>query len=219
MTPIELDTKLATLLGYTQVEANTSGVLLALPPGFGTDGATTIFDLVIVPSWSHITRHTSDNGAITALQVEHKVDITWYITYVSATIFHPSDTGMITHGHDVYFDTHGTPEAAFRYAVVRAVVDKLEYLAEAKPAQPISWDNTVCADEGWCISDSDGSENGPWQLQRVDEMSAFTSDDAAWVFVFNMAKEGSALHQRALDFLKANNPKEFDAIHKFVAAK
>ena len=215
MTPIELDTKLATLLGYTQVEANTSGVLLALPPGFGTDGATTIFDLVIVPSWSHITRHTSDNGAITYLQVEHKIDIAWYDRCVVATVFEYAGA----FGHEAYFDTHGTPEAAFRYAVVRAVVDKLEYLAEAKPAQPISWDNTVCADEGWCISDSDGSENGPWQLQRVDEMSAFTSDDAAWVFVLNLAKAGSALHQRALDFLKANNPKEFDAIHKFMAAK
>lgn len=77
------------------------------------------------------------------------------------------------------------------------------------------WNNEQAGKEGWCISDSSGSENGPWQLQRVDEYEKFPSDDEAWLYVHGKAAKGSKYHQSALDYLKTANLKEYVAIQKF----
>jgi hypothetical protein len=86
------------------------------------------------------------------------------------------------------------------------------------------FDNTRAVREGWAIFDCDGSENGRWQLCRVDDPAAwpegatdltepaFPGDGAAWTFVADKAKAGSAYHQAALDFIRERNPAEFAAI-------
>lgn len=70
----------------------------------------------------------------------------------------------------------------------------------------------VAAEEGWCISDADGSENGRTQLQSLDHMGIFADDDGAWRHVRSKAAEGSRLHQRALKAIRNHNPTEFVAI-------
>ena len=91
-----------------------------------------------------------------------------------------------------------------------------------------NWTNTdsaaACAD-GWNIFECFGSDNGPWQIQRLDEPSdwpefhgrpyPFAEDADAWCHVWQKAEEGSALHQRALAFLGEHNPSEFDAIRRW----
>lgn len=75
-------------------------------------------------------------------------------------------------------------------------------------------DNTQAFTEGWAIFDCDGSENGQWQLCKVDEDNIFESDILAWAFVRAKAENGSAYHQSALEYLKANNMQEYLLIMK-----
>lgn len=54
--------------------------------------------------------------------------------------------------------------------------------------------------EGWCISnDSDGND----QIQRIDELAIFPSDQAAVASVVDAARHGSDLHRRALAYIIA----------------
>jgi hypothetical protein len=76
------------------------------------------------------------------------------------------------------------------------------------------FDETQALTEGWSIFECWGSDNGPFQLQRVDEDEVFTRDDEAWAFVVGKAREGSAYHKAALDFLRANNPIEIASMTK-----
>jgi hypothetical protein len=80
----------------------------------------------------------------------------------------------------------------------------------------IDFDNHQSASEGWVVADCDGSENGPWQIQKVDEMDVFKSDCDAWAHVVQAAKNGSAYHQAALDFVAEHNPIEWQVIQRFV---
>lgn len=88
-------------------------------------------------------------------------------------------------------------------------------------------DSTAAEAEGWDIFDSAGSNGGPWQLQRFDtpdEWSGapkpypFETDADVWEHVAGRAAQGSALHARALVFLRAHNPLEYDAIWGHLAA-
>lgn len=83
-------------------------------------------------------------------------------------------------------------------------------------AQP-EFDNTKADGEGWGVFDCDGSDNGPWQIQRDDEAEVFEDDDEAWLHVLRRAKAGSAYHQAALDFVKEHNPIEAANIATFAA--
>lgn len=76
------------------------------------------------------------------------------------------------------------------------------------------FDNGQAYMEGWSIFECWGSDNGPFQLQRVDELEEFPSDDEAWTFVIGKAREGSAYHKGALDYLRAHNPMEIVAMTK-----
>ena len=77
--------------------------------------------------------------------------------------------------------------------------------------------------EGWDIWDSEGSENGVWQVQRIDDPEAF--DDAAGFKPPKLASDGEAFrivangalphHAAALAFLKAHNPMEYQAVMRF----
>lgn len=76
----------------------------------------------------------------------------------------------------------------------------------------------IAADaEGWGVFDSYGSVSGPLQIQRCDERDTFETDEDAWEHVWRRAQEGSAVHQAALDLVKAENPMEYRAIEHWVA--
>lgn len=72
--------------------------------------------------------------------------------------------------------------------------------------------------EGWNIFDSHGSENGPWQIQRDDDMGQFPNDDAVWTYVWQRAQQGSVMHQEALEIIKEHNPQEYQSIREYVGA-
>jgi hypothetical protein len=76
----------------------------------------------------------------------------------------------------------------------------------------LEFDNTRAFGEGWGIFDCEGSANGPWQLQKIDEDFAFPSDTEAWQFVSKQVASGSLYHILAMRFLDVNNPTEFAAI-------
>jgi hypothetical protein len=87
-------------------------------------------------------------------------------------------------------------------------------------------DQSAAQREGWDIFDSAGSECGPWQICRLDEPMLwelapdpypFEEDTDVWVHVWRRADEGSALHLKALDFIKKNNPMEYAAIWDHLA--
>jgi hypothetical protein len=75
-----------------------------------------------------------------------------------------------------------------------------------------AFDNGQAVDEGWSIFECFGSENGSWQLQKCDNAETFHTDIDAWRLVINYADAGSQYHQRALQFLKDNNPMEYDCM-------
>lgn len=74
------------------------------------------------------------------------------------------------------------------------------------------FDNGKAVDEGWSIFECFGSENGRWQLQKLDDAGKFNTDIDAWRLVLDYADAGSEYHQQALQFLKDNNPMEYDCI-------
>jgi hypothetical protein len=76
----------------------------------------------------------------------------------------------------------------------------------------VHFDNTQAFDQGWGIFDCDGSENGPWQLQKLDESDLLRNDLEAWRLVTDHANAGSEYHQKALQFLAEHNPLEHNTI-------
>lgn len=79
----------------------------------------------------------------------------------------------------------------------------------------MSFPNIQAFTEGWGIFDCDGSENGPWQIQRIDEDEKFPSDDEAWLHVAEKAKAGSAYHRGAIEFIRHHNSAEYAAFSAF----
>ncbi|WP_439357911.1 hypothetical protein [Bradyrhizobium sp. DASA03007] len=75
-----------------------------------------------------------------------------------------------------------------------------------------AFDNGQAIDEGWSIFECFGSENGPWQIQKMDDAGKFNTDIDVWRLVVTYADAGSVYHQRALQFIKDNNPMEYDCI-------
>jgi hypothetical protein len=91
-----------------------------------------------------------------------------------------------------------------------------EFIMDSRENGTVGYfDDTQAVSEGWSIVETDGSENGPYQLQKIDEFDKFKSDDEAWLYVYRRANEGSAYHQQALAYLDDNNPKEYEALIKF----
>jgi hypothetical protein len=78
------------------------------------------------------------------------------------------------------------------------------------------WSDFHCAQaqmQGWDIFETQGSDGGPWQLQRLDDASEIKgatqleTDAAAWQHVL----EGTApVHEAARRFLQVHNPKEYE---------
>lgn len=73
-------------------------------------------------------------------------------------------------------------------------------------------DAQTAASEGWNIWDCDGSEHGPYRIERCDGMALFPDDLDAWRHVWARAESGSELHKRALAFVKQHNPIEWKLI-------
>lgn len=64
--------------------------------------------------------------------------------------------------------------------------------------------------EGWNLFDGEVG----LELQRCDESNIFKNDYSVWIHIVSKSLEGSKLHITALDCLKFNNIKEYDAIIK-----
>lgn len=86
------------------------------------------------------------------------------------------------------------------------------------------WSNAhdqAAAAEGWCISETSGSDNGRWQIQHFDDASdigpgtpQLESDEQAW----KIALEGALPHHKAaVQFIKAHSPEEYEALMVFAA--
>jgi hypothetical protein len=77
-------------------------------------------------------------------------------------------------------------------------------------------DSDIAESEHWNVFDSAGSENGPWQIQKVDEVHYWDDDTDVWLHVVRRAYAGSETHLRALRYVAAHNPPEFEAITKHI---
>ena len=84
---------------------------------------------------------------------------------------------------------------------------------QMRPAWSRNHDQAA-AQEGWGLFDCDDSENGRWQVCRIDDSTEpshtqLANDDEAWKIVATGTKDH---HVAARHFLKAHNPKEYHAI-------
>lgn len=62
--------------------------------------------------------------------------------------------------------------------------------------------------EGWGVFEVDTDEND-LQIQKLDDSDEFESDQQAWAFVIEQAKQGSALHRHILAYFKDNCSSEY----------
>jgi hypothetical protein len=79
---------------------------------------------------------------------------------------------------------------------------------------PPEFDNSQAQQEGWGIFSCIGSDNGEFQLCRLDEEAIFPDDQKAWLFVISKAAEGSIYHRSALDYIREHNPIEWASFGK-----
>jgi hypothetical protein len=70
----------------------------------------------------------------------------------------------------------------------------------------VQFDNTQANSEGWGIFDCDGSSNGPWQLQKCDELGIFEFDSDAWLFVYNKAQKLPSILTAMFQIVMINLP-------------
>lgn len=74
-------------------------------------------------------------------------------------------------------------------------------------------DDTDSINQGWGLFYSIGSENGPWQLQRIDDPEEgepiFEDDAQAWEFVYKQFLVGDKLASKLFNFLSQNCMEEF----------
>jgi hypothetical protein len=93
------------------------------------------------------------------------------------------------------------------------------------PITPESWtdqDRAAAEREGWDIFQCDGSGGGLWQIQKFDDPDdevadvitatvgrLWETDEEAWLHIWTVPSD---LHARALAFIRALNPLEWDAI-------
>lgn len=68
--------------------------------------------------------------------------------------------------------------------------------------------------EGWTVSECDSENDTPFQLQALDEVGIFESDDHAWTHVVTNARNGDVLALKALAFIRNCSPNEYEFIVK-----
>jgi len=76
------------------------------------------------------------------------------------------------------------------------------------------FDSIGASIEGWDVFPS-FNPHRPFWIERRQVFSVFASDKQAWCHVWKQAHAGSALHQRALDFLKKHRPSELAEVRRF----
>jgi hypothetical protein len=74
--------------------------------------------------------------------------------------------------------------------------------------------NPKNAKEGWDIFFSEGSHDGDYQIQCIDDMGVFKNDLEAIAFVYDKAIQGSKRHRKALASIAMLNPRELRNIFK-----
>lgn len=121
---LDLDAKLAALLGYTDIDiidvSTHSKFVSAFPPGQAP--TTSIFDRVTVPAWC-CTTSARDTGAIVDLMATYSVGVVWYDSSVAVVVQSPD--GVHGAGFGVLFRQHPDKVTALRVAVVNAVIKLL----------------------------------------------------------------------------------------------
>lgn len=93
-------------------------------------------------------------------------------------------------------------------------IDANAHATPVAPDKPV-FNNERAMVEGWCVSECDGYDDGPWQLQMYDDADVFETDAKAWLFVCRMADDGSVYHRKAMQFLQDHNPIEHAKIVAF----
>jgi hypothetical protein len=80
-------------------------------------------------------------------------------------------------------------------------------------------DGETAMGEGWGICEATPTHGGPFLLMKDDSVvSVFDEDKQAWAHVWVKAdRESTALHCRALEFIRWNSPDEYARIEKFMA--
>lgn len=63
--------------------------------------------------------------------------------------------------------------------------------------------------EGWSIFYCDGSKDGLYQIQRIDEMNMYSDDRAVWA---KLVLSDEPLHKKAIHYIRKVNPKEYSKI-------
>jgi hypothetical protein len=61
------------------------------------------------------------------------------------------------------------------------------------------FDNSQAFSEGWLIADCYGSDNGRWQLQKLDETDIFPDDQSAWRHVERTDSSGTITYRDSHD--------------------
>jgi hypothetical protein len=84
----------------------------------------------------------------------------------------------------------------------------------------IDWtnaDRAAVEAEGWDIFETTSEGHAPFEIERIDEAAVFPSDDEAWLHVCAQAKRPIAgrRHRKALAFLAAHAPEEYEAIRTY----
>lgn len=89
-------------------------------------------------------------------------------------------------------------------------------------------DSAAALSEGWDLFVNDSSENGPVQIQTLEEPSLlpelgydekrWEDDEGAWEHVYFSAAAGSDLHYRAMEIVRLANPMEAEAIERHISS-
>lgn len=88
-----------------------------------------------------------------------------------------------------------------------------------KDVSKMEWtkfDSDSSQEEGWDIFYCEGSADGLWQIQRIDEPAILDSDERAWELVGSQTTE---IQKKALSFVLEKNPKEFKRIQPYLKEK
>lgn len=112
-TPMELNKRLAELLGWTNL-FDAGGTLIGCPPG----GAANSRDQAAVPNWA------GDWAATGPLSAECRIDLEWAHDGSSAIAI-INTIGMYRKFVEQLTD-HATPDAAARLAILRAAICQME---------------------------------------------------------------------------------------------
>ncbi len=181
--------------------------------------------------WAILPCSLPDHGPW-QLRMTEETDETRDVIVATVGCLWSTDEHVWAHVWDVESDLH---RKALRFLRVMSTPewDAIEQWAADNRRPPsvnvVEWtpaDELAAMPEGWGIFDCDGSENGPWQIQKFDDPDdlaeritatvgrLWKEDNEAWMHVWSVE---SALHRKAIAFIRAMNPQEWEAIERWAA--